>query len=145
MRSEDEVLRAQARALLKVLRGYSFDRLPSQTSLRHWQAIQRYGSGCSRAPSLSAIHDQYESTFRDPARRVTALGLVGSAVFLALHHFTVREPVHRFLEPSRWIVSARYYLVGRRLVCRIERDVIFEKLELAFDQEIFASEPVIVP
>ena len=103
MRSTDEILRAQARALIRVLVHYNLHRAGVGGPGSICRDVEAFGAGTRDAPDLQTIGRHY-------ANAAAAAFCVGvkhrapnASLHLALISFTGPHPEHRFLEPSRWI------------------------------------------
>jgi hypothetical protein len=138
MRSIDEVLRAQARALISVLEHYNLVRACGEKRPPIWRDVEAFGTGNGSAVDLQSIG-------RNEAGTTAAAFSIGvkhqapnAAVHLALATFTNLTPEHRLLEPSRWIALALAFMdisIPRSGI----KDDVFERLESAFDAEMDAE------
>jgi hypothetical protein len=140
MRSIDEVLRAQARALVSVLDHYKLLRACGGDRPPIWRDVEAFGTGSGTLVDLQAIG-------RNDAAVAAAAFCIGikhrapnAALYLALVTFTNWCPEHRLLEPSRWIALALAFMDSSIPGSGI--DEIFARLEAAFDAEITAKAAV---
>jgi hypothetical protein len=137
MLTTDRVLRAQARALLKVLERYPFRPSDNSPLQRFWSAIELYGAGSRTARDLCTLRWD----FQDPAF-VSGWGRdsnrkVDEALMLGLFAFCSRSPVYRFVGPARQIALAvAKQKSGLKADSALVRR-IFEELEDAFNDEVF--------
>ena len=141
MNSTDEVLRAQARALIRVLTRYGLQREGDGDGMRMWRAVEAYGNSAPKSRELLEIYVEFgdaahEATFRGMPVRASK-----ACLLLALHTFCVTAPVHRFRNPSRWIAAALEFVDPRAAPVPSLQGEIFEKLEDTFDEEMTAKEP----
>jgi hypothetical protein len=138
MRSIDEVLRAQARALIAVLDHYKLVRACGGSRPPIWRDVEAFGTGSGSAVDLQSIG-------RNEAGATAAAFCIGvkhqapnAAVHLALATFTNLSPEHRLLEPSRWIALALAFMDISIPGSGI-KDEVFARLESAFDAEMDAE------
>ena len=139
MRSIDEVLRAQARALIAVLDHYNLIRACGGDRPPIWRDVEAFGTGSGTAVDLQSIG-------RNDAGTTAAAFCIGvkhrapnAAVHLALVAFTSSSPEHRFLEPSRWIALALVFMDKGSTPGFGVQNEVFQQLESAFDSEITAE------
>jgi len=137
MRSIDEVLRAQARALIAVLDHYNLARAWGGDRPPIWRDVEAFGTGNGSAVDLQSIG-------RSEAGTTAAAFCIGvkhqapnAAVHLALATFTNLSPEHRLLDPSRWIALALAFM-DIPIPAGI-KDEVFERLESAFNTEMDAE------
>jgi hypothetical protein len=139
MITADDVLRAQARALVKVLAFYHVNRIQHQQFTSFRGNIEAYGNGETGALDfvglLRKFHDAaFEAGIGNMHRKWP-----GYALVVALYSFCQRAPVFRFLEPAKSIALAVELLRQTPKPFRILHREVFERLEDAFDAEINAD------
>ena len=137
MRSAEQVTRAQARALIRVFREYGLERRGETDVTAIWQAIEAYGNGEPGALDLKQISIKFRaahgaaSGFMGIPRQPGKYGLLQ-----ALYAFCCIPLVNRFHQASWAVVAA----LPNRDPSSDPRPIhaeIFEKLEDAFDEEMF--------
>jgi hypothetical protein len=139
MRSIDQVLRAQTRALIAVLDHCDLVRACGGNRPHIWRDIEAFGVGRGTAVDLQSIGRNVAGT--------TAVALCigvkhrspSAAVHLALATFTSWSDEHRLLEPSRWIALALVFMEKSSAPGRAGHVEVFDLLESAFDAEIVAG------
>jgi hypothetical protein len=139
MRTIDDVLRAQARALIAVLEHYELVRAFGGVPPPIWREVEAFGTGSGTAADLQSIGRNVSGT----TSAALCIGIKhrapNAAVHLALATFMSWSEEHRLLEPSRWIALALVFLdKSRTPECRRHVEV-FDLLESAFDTEITAE------
>jgi hypothetical protein len=139
MRSIDEVLRAQARALITVLGHYKLLRACGGNRPRIWRDVEAFGTGRGTEVDLQSIG-------RNNAGTTAAAFCFGikhqapnAAVHLALATFTGFSFEHRLLEPSRWIALALVFMDKRSTPGSEGHCEVFSLLESVLDTEITAE------
>ena len=139
MKSTEEVLRAQARALIDVLGFYGVEPDDDQ-HWRFWRAIEAFGQGIRGSRGLATIHlDFYDVAW---AAAVAAPRYkVRDYLTLALFAFCENRPIYRFREPAKSIARA-VVLKRENSAPNVEMEgEVFERLEDAFDAKIFQTVP----
>jgi hypothetical protein len=135
MATSDDVVRAQARALIRVLTSYNLDRrLGMPTPL--WQAVETFGHGDGTAVDLKAIGRKYAGTAAAAFCGGVTLRAPNAALYLALSSFTRASPRYRFLDPSRWIALCFAFSDKRAVAEAAIQNEVLERLETAFETEI---------
>jgi hypothetical protein len=136
MSSTDDVLRCQARALIRVLSHYKLYRIGDGAPTLLWRAVEAYGTASSGARDLCTIHRDFNGT----ALAASAIGLrheaANAAMFLALHTFCGTTDDYRFLKPAWWISVTITWLDKRPVPEPGLQGEVLERLEAAFDREI---------
>jgi hypothetical protein len=135
--TSDVVVRAQARALIRVLKFYKLDRdWGGPTPL--WRALEAFGNS-GTAADLQKIG-------RDCGGTAAAAFCCGvkhrapnAALFLALASFTTSSPAYRFLDPSRWIALVFAFIDKKALAEPGIQGEVLERLEAAFEAEMGAE------
>jgi hypothetical protein len=137
MLNTDDVLRAQARALLRVLVQYKLDRVCGREPTSLWGALKVFGTASGTASDLQTIGRKYANA----AAAAFCIGVKhrapNAALYLALVSFTGPTPEYRFLQPSRWIALTLAFLDKKPVPDPGLQDRVLEKLEAAFEAEIF--------
>jgi hypothetical protein len=100
MANSDDVVRAQARALIRVLTDYQLDREWSEPTPL-WQALDAFGRGA--AGDLRNIGLEHGGTAAAAFCAGVKYRAPGAALYLALASFARASPAYRFLDSSRWI------------------------------------------
>jgi hypothetical protein len=136
MRSTDEVLRAQARALIRVLVHYKVDRVCGRDPTSLCGVLETFGTAGGTASDLQTIGRKYANV----AAAAYCVGVKhrapNAALYLALVSFTGPTPEYRFLQPSRWIALTLAFLDKKPVPDPGLQGEVFERLEAAFDAEI---------
>lgn len=139
MRSIDEALRAQARALIAILDHYELVRACGGDRPPIWQDVEAFGTGSGTAADLQSIG-------RSVSGATAAALCIGikhrapnAAVHLALATFTCWSDEHRLLEPSQWIALALVFMDKRATPGGGGPVEVFNLLESVFDTEIIAE------
>lgn len=139
MRSIDEVLRAQSRALIAVLEHYDLVRAFGGDQPPIWRDVEAFGTSSGTAVNLQSIG-------RNVAGTTAAALCIGikdrapsAAVHLALATFTSWSDEHRLLEPSRWIALALVFRDKSSTPKGGGHIEVFNLLESAFDKEFAAG------
>ena len=135
MRSIDEVLRAQARALISVLDHYNLVRACGGDRPPIWRDVEAFGTGSGTAVDLQSIGRNVAGTTAAAFYHGVRHQAPNAAVHLALATFTNLSPEHRFLEPSRWIALALVLIDKRSTPGFGVPNEVFQQLESAFDSE----------
>jgi hypothetical protein len=136
MPNADDVLRAQARALIRVVFHYKLYRIGDGAHTLLWRAVEAYGTASSDARDLCTIHRDFNGT----ALAASAVGLkhqaTNAALFLALHSFCSTTDEYRFLKPAWWIAVTTTWLDKRPVPEPRLQGEVLEKLEATFEHEI---------
>ena len=139
MSSTDDVLRAQARALIQVLAHYKLYRACGGAPELIWRAIEAYGAASDGASDLQTIHRD----FYHVALAASSIGLqhraASAPLFLALHSFSPSTDESRFLLPAWWIAVTIAYLDKRTVPEVALQGEVLERLDEAFDVEMSAE------
>ena len=138
MRSIDEVLRAQARALTAVLDHYQLVRACGGKRPPIWRDVEAFGTGSGLAADLQSIGRNEAGTTAAAFSTGIKHQAPNAAVHLALATFTSLSPEYRLLEPSRWIALALAFMDISIPGTGI-KDEVFARLESAFDMEMDAE------
>ena len=137
MATSDDVVRAQARALIRLLADYQLDReWGGPTPL--WRDLETFG--CSgTAAELRKIGRDHGGT----AAAAFCCGVKhrapNAALYLALASFTRASPAYRFLDPSRWIALAFAFRDKKSVADSGIQGEVLERLEAAFEAEMGAE------
>ena len=136
MLNADDVLRAQARALIRVLAHYRLYRIGDGAQTLLWRAVEAYGTASSGARDLRTIHRNFNGT----AMAASAIGLkheaTNAAMFLALHTFCGSTDDYRFLKPAWWVAVTITWLNKKPVPEPNLQGEVLERLEAAFEREI---------
>jgi hypothetical protein len=137
MAVQDEVVRASARALIRVLTNYRLDReWGGPTPI--WRDLNALGHG-GTAADLQAIARRYAGT----AAAVFCGGVKNraphAALYIALATFTRASPAYRFLDSSRWIALMFAFMGNKAVADSAIQDEVLARLETAFEAEMSAE------
>jgi hypothetical protein len=136
MATTDSVLRAQARALIRVLKCYKFDRTCGEAPTPIWRAVEAFAQTGGTAADLQGISRQYAGAAAAAFCAGVKLRAPNSALLLALASFTRSSPAYRFLDPSRWIALAFAFTEKKAAPDPAIQSEALERLEAAFEVEI---------
>lgn len=135
MANSDDIVRAQARALIRVLMDYHLDRqFGVPTPL--WQAVESFGGSRASAVDLQAIGRKYAGTAAAAFWGGVRHQAPSAALYLALSSFTRASPAYRFLDPSRWIALCFAFKDKKAVAESAIQGEVLETLEAAFAAEI---------
>jgi hypothetical protein len=134
MSSSDDVVRAEARALIRVLRFYKLDReWRGPTPI--WQDLEAFGNGASTL-TLHKIGRDHGGTASAAFSAGLKLKAPSAALYLALASFTRASPAYRFLDASRWMALSFAFERGEAVAdISVQREVL-ERLEATFEEEM---------
>jgi hypothetical protein len=137
MATSDDVVRAQARALVRVLSDYQLDcERGGPTPL--WRDLQTFGDS-GTAADLHKIGRDFGGT----AAAAFCCGVKhrapNAALYLALASFTRASPAYRFLDPSRWIALTFAFRDKKPAAEPGAQGEVLERLEAAFEEEMGAE------
>jgi hypothetical protein len=139
MSSTDDVLRAQARALIHVLAHYQLYRALAGAPELIFRAVEAYGTASDGASDLPTIHRE----FYHVALAASSIGLkhraANAPLFLALHSFSGSAGEYRFLQPAWWMAVTIAYLDEEPVPEVALHAEVLERLEAAFDVEMAAE------
>jgi hypothetical protein len=137
MATHDDVVRAQARALIRVLINYRLDSEWGGPSPL-WRDLETFGHE-GAAADLRKIGRDYGGT----AAAAFCCGVKhrapNAALYLALASFTRASPAYRFLDPSRWIALMFAFRDKKGVADPGTQDEVLERLEAAFEAEMGAE------
>ena len=136
MITADDVLRAQARALVKVLAFYQVDRVQHKDFTPFRADIEAYGNGETGAPDLVVMLRKFHDAAFEASLGNLQRTWPGYALVIALYSFCQREPLSRFRKPAKSIAVAIELLRQTPKPFRVLEREVFECLEDAFDAEI---------
>jgi len=139
MRSTDEVLRAQARALIAVLDHYQLVRACGGDRPPIWRNVEAFGTGSGTAADLQSVGQNVSCTTAAALCNGIKLRAPNAAVHLALATFTGWSDEHRLLEPSRWIALALVFMDESSIPGFGDHLEVFNLLESVFGTEIDAE------
>jgi len=133
--SQDDVVRAQARALIRVLVQYGLDdKWGGPTPL--WRDVETFGHGFDTVGDLQTIGGRYAGTAAAAFCGGVKLRAPNAALFLAFSTFTRASPAYRFLDPSRWIALCFAFREGKTAPDPAIQGEVLERLEAALAVEI---------
>jgi hypothetical protein len=137
MSSSDDVVRAQARALIRVLKNYKLDRDGGERT-PIWRDLETLGQG-GRAASLQRIARDHGGAAQAAFRAGIKNQVPHAALFLALSSFTRASPPYRFLDVSRWLAIMFAFRDGGVVAdISVQREVL-QRLEAALEEEVGAE------
>ena len=136
MLNADDILRAQARALIRVLTHYKLARVWGGAPKLIWRAIEAYGT--ESASDLPTIHRDFYSL----ALAASSIGLkhraLNAPLFLALHTFAGDTNEFRFPEPAWWVAVTVAFLENKPVPEPALQGEVLKRLESSFEAEISA-------
>ena len=136
MPNADDVLRAQARALIRVLAHYKLYRIGDGAQTLLWRAVEAYGTASRDARDLPMIYHD----FNRMALAASAIGLkheaANAAMLLAMHTFYGTTDDYRFLKPACWIAVTISWLDKKPVPEPGLQGEVLERLEAAFEREV---------
>jgi hypothetical protein len=134
MPTSDAFVRAQARALIRVLTYYGFDRgLVGHTI---WRDVETFGHGDGTISDLQTMGRKHAGAAAAAFRGGVTHRAPNAALYLALSSFTRASPAYRFLDPSRWIALCFAFRNRRAVAESAIQNEVLERLEAAFDAEV---------
>jgi hypothetical protein len=134
MAVQDDVVRAEARALIRVLRFYKLDREWGGPTLI-WRDLEGFGHG-GGAVSLQGIGRDHGGTAAAAFSAGIKNRVPHAALYLALASFTRASPAYRFIDASRWIALTFAFKDGEAVAdISVQREVL-ERLEATFEEEM---------
>jgi hypothetical protein len=137
MAVRDEVVRASARALIRVLTNYRLDReWGGPTPI--WQDLKALGHG-GTADDLQVIARRYAGTAAAAFCGGVKNRAPHAALYIALATFTRASPAYRFLDPSRWIALMFAFMENKAVADSAIQDEVLARLETAFEAEMGAA------
>jgi len=136
MAPSDEFVRAQARALIRVLVHYGLER--SSASLRStiWCDVETFGHSLSAAGELKNIGRKYAGTAAAAFCGGVKDRAPNAALYLALASFTRASAPYRFLDASRWIALSFAFRDKRAVAETAVQSDVLQRLEAALAVEV---------
>ena len=132
--TSDDFVRAQARALVRVLMHYGFEReLIGQTI---WRDVETFGHGSGTISDLQTMGRKYAGAAAAAFRGGVSHRAPNAALYLALASFTRVSSAYRLVDPSRWIALCFAFRDKRAVAESALQNEVLERLEAAFDAEI---------
>jgi hypothetical protein len=136
MATSDDFVRAQARALIRVLTYYGLDGGSVGERTTIWRDVEQFGHSVDTAGDLQTIGRKHAGTAAAAFCGGVEHRAPNAALYLALASFTRASPPYRFLDSSRWIALSFAFREKRAVAeAAIQSDVL-ERLEAAFAAEI---------
>jgi hypothetical protein len=139
MATSDDFVRAQARALIRVLVHYGLDRASVGERTTIWRDVEAFGHGMAAAADLKAIGRKHAGAAAAAFCGGVKHRAPNSALYLALASFTRASPAYRFLDSSRWIALSFAFRDKRAVAEAAIQSEVLERLEAAFAAEIERS------
>jgi hypothetical protein len=136
MATSDAVVRAQARALIRVLMHYRLDRGSAGGPTTIWRDVERFGHGVDTAGDLQSIGRRYAGAAAAAFCGGVRHRAPNAALYLALASFTRASAPYRFLDPSRWIALCFAFVDKRAAAETAIQGEVLERLEAAFAAEM---------
>lgn len=135
MANSDDLVRAQARALIRVLAHYGLDRGSVGERTTIWKDVEAFGHG-GAAGDLKAIGRKHAGAAAAAFCGGVQHRAPSSALYLALASFTRASPAYRFLDSSRWIALSFAFKNKTAVAEAAIQSEVLERLEAAFAAEI---------
>jgi hypothetical protein len=126
MSPSDDLVRAQARALIRVLQYYGLDRGSADAI---WRDVQTFGSDLDTLMDLRTIGRKHAGAAAAAFRGGVILRAPNAALFLALSSFTRASAAYRFLDSSRWIALCFAFMDRRAVAEAAVQTEVLERLE----------------
>jgi hypothetical protein len=139
MIASDDFVRAQARALIRVLTDYRLE--PGPTAEALWRDVETFGRGASGAADLTRIGRKHAGAAAGIFCGGVKHRAPNAALYLALASFTRASPTYRFLDASRWIALCFAFRDKRAVAEAGVQGEVFERLEAALAAEIGDNRP----
>jgi len=136
MATSDDFVRAQARALIRVLMHYGLDRGSVGERATIWRDVETFGHSMAAAGDLRAIGLKHAGAAAAAFCGGVKHRAPNSALYLALASFTRASPAYRFLDSSRWIALSFAFKDKRAVAEAAIQSEVLERLEAAFAAEI---------
>jgi len=135
MATSDDFVRAQARALIRVLKHYGIDRGSVGERTTIWRDVERFGHSAAAAGDLKTIGRRHAGAAAAVFCGGVKHRVPNSALYLALASFTRASPPYRFLDSSRWIALSFAFRDKRAVAEAAIQSEVLERLEAAFAAE----------
>jgi hypothetical protein len=145
MAPSDEFVRAQARALIRVLVHYGLDRGSGSLRSTIWRDVETFGHSLSASGELKNIGRKYAGSAAAAFCGGVKDRAPNSALYLALAAFTRASPPYRFLDASRWIALCFAFREKRTVAETAVQGDVLQRLEAAVALEIEFSVPSEAP
>jgi hypothetical protein len=136
MANSDEFVRAQARALIRVLMHYGLDRASVGERTTIWRDVETLGHSVAAAEDMKAIGRKHAAAAAAAFCGGVKHRAPNSALYLALASFTRASPAYRFLDSSRWIALSFAFRDKTAVAEAAIQSEVLERLEAAFAAEI---------
>ena len=136
MANSDDFVRAQARALIRVLVLYGLDRGSVGERTTIWRDVETFGHGVAAAGDLKTIGRKHAGAAAAAFCGGVQHRAPNSALYLALASFTRASPAYRFLDSSRWIALSLAFKNKTAVAEAAVQSEVLERLEAAFAAEI---------
>jgi hypothetical protein len=136
MTTSDDFVRAQARALIRVLMHYGLDRESVGERATIWRDVETFGHSVAAAGDLKTISRKHAGMAAAAFCGGVKLRAPNSALYLALASFTRASSPYRFLDSSRWIALSFAFREKRAVAEAAIQSEVLERLEAAFAAEI---------
>jgi hypothetical protein len=137
MAIQGDVVRAQARALIRVLISYGLDReWGGPTPI--WQDLKEFGHSATTA-DLQTIARRYAGTAAAAFCGGVKNRAPHAALYLALASFTRASSAYRLLDSSRWIALMFAFMDKKAVADSAIQNKVLKSLETAFEAEMSAE------
>ena len=133
MASSDDIVRAQARALIRVLKNYGLHRGSADAI---WREVETFGFGVDPAEMLQSIGRKNAGAAAAAFRGGVKLRAPNAALYLAFSSFTRASAAYRFLDSSRWIALCFAFADRREFAEAAVQNEVLQRLEAAFAAEV---------
>jgi hypothetical protein len=132
--TQDDIVRASARALIQVLTNYNLDRVwRGPTPI--WQDLKALGQS-GTAADLQLIAHRYAGTAAAAFCGGVKNRAPHAALYVALATFARVSPRYRFLDSSRWIALMFAFIDNKVVADPTVQDEVLGRLETAFELEM---------
>jgi hypothetical protein len=136
MFTPDDVVRVQARALIRVLQFYKLD-LEWGGPTPIWRDLEAFAHG-GGAINLQRIGRDHGGTAAAAFSAGVKNRVPSAALYLALASFTRASPAYRFIDPSRWLALSFAFERGQTVADVNLQHEVLERLEATFEAEMGA-------
>jgi hypothetical protein len=136
MATSDDFVRAQARALIRVIRHYKVARGSADLI---WHEVETFAYGRATAGDLRAIGRRHAGAAAAAFSGGVKLRAPNAALYLAFSAFARASHAYRFLDSSRWIALYFAFMDKRAIAETAIQNEVLERLEAALAAEVFDS------
>jgi hypothetical protein len=134
MATSDDFVRAQARALIQVIRYYNLD---GGSAVTIWRDVEAFAhGGRAQATDLRAIGRKHAGAAAAAFCGGVKLRAPNAALYLAFSAFARASHSYRFLDASRWIALYFAFVDKRAIAETALQNEVLERLETALTVEL---------